>query len=188
MEPAEKPVPQFQTEFIDDQIPDDPRLPGLQHWCAEFHRRGLAPLYAGGSYGNLSFRLKPGAAEFIITASGLALKDQLTADCFVLVSAVDQARRVVRAHGRRVPSSETMLHHAVYAARPDVNAVFHGHSERFFALGLPETDRAVPYGSLELVASVLPLLARHDLVIMKDHGFLALGKDLDEAGQRVIQI
>lgn len=184
-ENGEKPVPQFRTEFIDDRVPDDPRLTALKHWCAEFHRLGLAPLYPGGSYGNLSFRVKPGAAEFIITASGLALKDKLTNDSFVRISNVDLERRVIQAHGQLIPSSETMLHHAVYAARPDVNAIFHGHCERFFRLGLPETAQAVPYGSLELVQLVLPLIAKHDLIILKNHGFLSLGKDLDEAGRRV---
>jgi L-fuculose-phosphate aldolase len=185
MERGEKPVVQFRTEFIDGQLVDDPRLTKLKHWCSEFHRLNLAPLYAGGSYGNLSFRVKPGFNEFVITASRLALKDNLSADAFILVSGVDLKQRVVRAHGRRVPSSESMLHHAVYAARPDINAVFHGHSTHFFTLGLPETAKEEPYGSLALAQSVIPLITKHDLIVLKGHGFLSLGKDLDEAGRRV---
>jgi ribulose-5-phosphate 4-epimerase/fuculose-1-phosphate aldolase len=180
---SEKPVTQFRTEFIDDQLVSDPRLKTLKHWGSEFHRLNLAPLYAGGSYGNLSFRVKPGSNEFVITASGLALKDKLTDDAFVLVSNVDLEHQVIQAHGQRIPSSESMLHHAVYAARPDVNAVFHGHGN--LKPGLPETAKEEQYGSLALVQSVIPLIAKHDLIVLKGHGFLALGKDMAEAGCQV---
>jgi ribulose-5-phosphate 4-epimerase/fuculose-1-phosphate aldolase len=180
-----KPVTQFRTEFVSDELVSDPRLEELKHWCSEFHRLNLAPLYPGGSYGNLSFRVKPGSNEFVITASGLALKDNLTDDFFVLICDVDLKGQVVWVRGRRVPSSESMLHHAVYAGRPDVNAVFHGHGN--LKPGLPETAKEEQYGSLALVNSVIPLIARHDLIVLKRHGFLSLGKDLAEAGRRVVK-
>jgi ribulose-5-phosphate 4-epimerase/fuculose-1-phosphate aldolase len=192
MENEGKPVTQFKTEFIDDQLFNDPRLTTLKHWCAEFHRLGLAPLYSGGSYGNLSFRDRPGFNEFFITASGLKLKADLSLNCFVKVVAVDSDRQLIMAVGSQAPSSESLLHHAIYQARKEVNAIFHGHSPAILNKGeklkLPATLREEPYGSIALVNSVLETIGRHNFIIMKNHGFLSLGKTMDEAGQQAIEV
>ena len=185
-------VPRFRIEFTAPAVPDDPRLEELKHWCSVFHQHDLAPLYEHGSFGNLSFRAAPGSDEFFITASGLKLKDKLSDDCFVKVLTVDLGRQLIRAEGVSAPSSESMLHYAIYQARAEVNAIFHGHSPAILNSGsrlkLPSTFNAELYGSVALVHSVLEVLSDHNFILMKDHGFLSLGKTMESAGAQALKV
>lgn len=182
----------FTTTMCGDTVPQDHRLNELKRWCTFYHRHHLAPPYPGGSYGNLSFRQRPDADSFIITGTCMGLKENLQDHQFVLVERCDMNRRIVFARGCRKPSSESMLHYAIYQQRPDVHAIFHGHGEIIMnnaeVLGFPITHHALPYGTPELVNSVLEVLEDHHLVIMRDHGFLILGSSLQDAGNRTEQI
>ncbi len=184
--------PKFESDFLERRVPDDPRLAELKDWCAVFHERGLAPLHEHGSFGNLSFRAAPGTDEFFITASGLKLKKDLDNDSFVKVTGVNLERQIVQAEGSRHPSSESMLHYAIYRRRPEINAVFHGHSPVILASGdklkLPATLAVSPYGSAELVNDVMVALEQHDFLIMRGHGFLALGRTMAEAGAQSLAV
>ena len=72
-------------------------------------------------------------------------------------------------------------------ARPGINAVFHGHSERLLAeaerLGLTVTAHEQPYGTAELVAEILGALDGHKFVVMRNHGFVSFGATMEEAGR-----
>lgn len=179
----------FKTELIGKEIPQDSRLKELKHWCGQFSSQGFAPVYQGGSYGNLSFRLQNDKDQFIITASGIDLGAELSEDCFVKVQTCDLEKRIVYASGAREPSSESILHFAVYRQRKDVKAIFHGHSKKILEqareLGIAETTREEPYGTIELVQRVLEILDNKFLLIMKNHGFISLGKSMKEAGSRL---
>ena len=67
-------------------------------------------------------------------------------------------------------------------------AIFHGHSREILKkadqLGLPATETAEPFGSMELVRSVLGVLGNHSFLILRKHGFLSLGRTMREAGER----
>jgi len=182
----------FRTEIIGRKVPKDPRIEELKYWCSEFHRLNLAPLYKGGSLGNLSFRLKKCEDSFIITASRIGLKDKLSEDCFVTVHSCDLEKGIVFAHGTREPSSESRLHFAIYNQREDVNAVFHGHSREILScadkLKVPETKQKAPYGSMKLVQSALELLGYKFFLVLKGHGFISLGKTMKEAGELTLQM
>ena len=84
------------------------------------------------------------------------------------------------------------MHAGIYAARSEVDAVFHGHSEKLLAaaerLGVPVTAREQPYGTPELVAEILQVLDSHKLVIMRQHGFVSLGGTMEEAGRTAEEI
>ncbi|MDD5593450.1 MAG: class II aldolase/adducin family protein [Candidatus Margulisbacteria bacterium] len=193
METPKKVIPKFKVDFIGAGAPHDQGLEELKRWCSIFHKKDLAPLYEHGSFGNLSFRIQgpPGGQtdQFIITASGLKLKDDLTDDCFVKVVTVDLKQQLISAAGSRLPSSETMLHAAIYQDRRDVNAVFHGHSQAILKCReLTATQKEEPYGSRALVESVLPLLADNDFIIMKNHGFLSLGATMKAAGEKALEV
>ncbi|MDI6731624.1 MAG: class II aldolase/adducin family protein [Candidatus Margulisbacteria bacterium] len=144
----------------------------------------------GQTLGNLSFRFKKGANAFIITASGI--KSDFTLDSFVLVTSVNFKRRIVYAVGKRLPSSESMLHYAIYKKRKDVNAVFHGHSQAILdyaeKVNLPMTKNEKPYGSTALVNEVEKILKKIYFLIVKKHGFLSLGKNINQAGKMVLAI
>ena len=166
----------------------DPRLARLKHWCREFHERGLAPPYDGGSYGNLSYRFNEFSPRFVITASNSGLADSCSDDRFVLVDSIDFEANTVQVTGTREPSSESLVHYGIYCRRPDVMAVLHGHcpliSRTADALGIPVTHARQPYGTTALLNSVLDVLAGAWFVEMRGHGFLSLGTSIDDAGER----
>jgi L-fuculose-phosphate aldolase len=182
----------FKTETLSREIPKDQRMEELKYWCKEFHEHNLAPPYEGGSYGNLSLRLRSGEEQFMITGSRIGLKNELSDDCFVKVSSCDLEKGIVYVHGIREPSSESMLHFEIYRRRKDVNAIFHGHSPEILAcsdkLNLPETIREEPYGTPELVQRVLEVLGDKYFLIMKNHGFISLGRTMKQAGGLALQI
>ena len=182
----------FRTEMISESVPKDPRIKELKYWCRAFHRYNLTPPHESGSCGNLSFRLENNKDPFIITGSRIGLKDALSDNCFVKVSSVDLKKGIVRADGIREPSSESMLHSAIYRRRKEVNAIFHGHSQKILScaskLKIPETKQEDPYGSIELVQSVLKVLGSKSFLAIKKHGFISLGRTMEEAGELALQI
>ncbi|HEY4528013.1 MAG TPA: class II aldolase/adducin family protein [Candidatus Paceibacterota bacterium] len=189
---AVKHPPKFKTVFLKKSAPADPRLETLKFWCRVFHESGLAPSYGLGSHGNLSFRLKPGENKFIITASAIRLKNKMTRRCFFKVTRVDIKKNSVRGVGVRRPSSESFLHYAIYKKRKDVNTIFHGHCPRILKLarrlGIPETPTEEPYGTPALAEGVRRILDDQKFLIMKNHGFISLGRDFKEAGRRALKI
>ena len=183
----------FRTEFLSAAAPSDRRLGELKAWCSDFHKRNFAPPYGEFSQGNLSFRIRPGEMAFIISGSQVGWKDRLADDRFVTVHGCDMEKGIVSASGTRDPSSESMLHFAIYRARNDVQAVFHGHSPEILRCvdrppDIPETREKHSYGSIELAQSVIEVLGDADFVIMKRHGFISLGKTMEEAGRRAIEV
>ncbi len=182
----------FKTEIIGEEVPNNPRLEELKHWCQIFHKCDLTPQYEGGSYGNLSFRLQDDEDQFIITSSQIGFSDWLQDYCFTRVSSCDLRKRIVYAYGVKSPSSESMLHYAIYHQRNDVHAIFHGHSKKILScvkkLKIPETTQEEPYGTAELVQRVLEILDNKSFLIMKNHGFISLGSTMEETGKLTLQI
>lgn len=181
----------FKTVRLDKKAPSDPRLKELKYWCGKFHDYNLAPPYEGGSYGNLSFRVKKGSDEFIVTGSRIGLKDSLLNKCFVRVSRVDLDKGLVYSRGIKEPSSESLLHFAIYRKRKDVNAIFHGHSKEILCsagkLKMRRTKTKEPYGTLKLVKSVLKILGNKNFVIIKGHGFISMGKTMSRSGREALK-
>jgi len=145
--------------------------------------------------GNLSARL--GGDRFLVTPAGRC-KGQL-ADADPLVADL-QGRPADGSPAAARPSSEWRLHREIYAVRPDVAAVCHGHppwATAFAAAGqaldgclLPEvvaTLGAVPLapyatpGTEEVPRAVRDLVARHDALLLANHGVVTVGATLTEA-------
>lgn len=184
----------YETYLVRETIPDDPRLEDLKQWCKVFHNNNLAPPYEGGSYGNLSFRVSPGKDEFIITCSKSSLADSTENDRFSLVQDIHYGCKRVYYSGAkgRKPSSEAMVHHMIYKKRPKINAIFHGHcnliSDNIENIKIPETAEEKPYGTIELVEEVIKILDKGNFLQMKNHGFLSLGKTIQEAGKLSLEV
>ena len=182
----------FITKIIDLEVPKDSRIEELKYWCKVFHDYNLAPPYKDGSYGNLSFRLQNNEDPFIITGVRVGLKNKLSQDSFVTVSSCDLEKRRVSIHGVREPSSESMLHFAIYHQRKDVNAIFHGHSKELLScagkLKIPQTKKEEPYGTIELIQRVLEILDDESFLVMKNHGFISLGSSMKQAGETALQM
>jgi ribulose-5-phosphate 4-epimerase/fuculose-1-phosphate aldolase len=180
----------FKTVFKKDIFPKHPTLLELKKWCKIFHEKNLAPPYPGGSFGNLSFRSVSRKINFIITGTQIGMKDELSDEKFVEVTDCDFMKKIITVNGSRNPSSETMLHFAIYNKFPDVNAIFHGHSPELLSssekLRIPTTQEKEEYGTTELVDSVIQIMVNNNVVIMKEHGFIAVGKNMDETGNLVL--
>ncbi len=150
---------------------EDPRVPELIRIGKALAEKGFCPENSG----NLSFRVPSG---FVITTAGSEL-GQLSAENFVLVKDVDLEKKKVVCTGKSQPSSEAMMHKMIYDARPDVNVILHAH-----ALGLKDvvtTAKAFPYGTLEFARSAVEVLKDHDQVILRNHGFVFVGKNVSGA-------
>ena len=178
----------FKTNFIYKTPPIHEDIEILKNWCRIFDEKNLAPPYPGGSFGNLSFRTR--INTFIITGSRIGLKCSLIADCFVEVFECDFEKKELNVVGLREPSSETMLHATIYQKRPDVRAIFHGHCPELLQnvkkLKIPETKEEKPYGTMELVQSVLEIIDNNNLVMVKNHGFIAVGSSMADTGKLVM--
>ncbi|MBC7131222.1 class II aldolase/adducin family protein, partial [Candidatus Bathyarchaeota archaeon] len=75
----------------------------------------------------------------------------------------------------------------IYQLRRDVNAIFHGHDELIIrnakSIGAVETREWQPYGTLELIKSVEKVLNGNNFIVVKNHGFISLGRSMEEAGK-----
>jgi len=188
------------VKFVTIKLPKDEEIEELESWCRRFHNLGLAPPYKNigltppyktGSYGNLSLRLLI-EDMFLITASNSSLENPK----FSLVYSVDHKEREVYTLKNKLgdgdPSSEAMLHDKIYQKRKDVKAIFHGHCDEISSnvkkFGIVETKEEKPYGTTELIEQVLEVLGKESFIHMKGHGFLSLGRNLDEAGQIAIDV
>lgn len=156
----------------------------LISWCRKFFNQKIASL--NGPAGNISVRTKKG---FLITPSGRNFSS-LSENDLAEVIELNEETKTVKALGLLFPSSESFLHAAIYNARHDVNAVMHGHcdfiTKNCAGLGIPETFKEAPYGSLESKEEVLKILKGHSFIQIKNHGFLSLGSSLEEAGENVL--
>jgi L-fuculose-phosphate aldolase len=162
--------------------------------------RRLAALdLVGAGEGNVSCRLARG--ELLVTPSG-ARKAELAPGDLVVVGEDGAPRR-----GGGRASTEVAMHLAVYAARPDVEAVVHAHPLTAVAMtvaGVPPPDDLVPEASVvlgrigvapyatpgtdEVPRSLAPLLVaqpRHDVILLERHGAIALGASLSQALDRM---
>ncbi len=177
----------FKTIFKEKKKIEHKGIEKLMTWGEKFVELNLAPKIEGGFAGNLSFRTLHG---FIITASGANLSE-LNDNDFVEVIDADVNLKQIFVCGLKKPSSESFLHHAIYTKRTDINAVFHGHDQITLKFGdklnFPITEREQPYGSMELADEVVKILNMNcNYFLIKEHGFISLGKTMDEAGNEAI--
>lgn len=158
----------------------------------EIGRRLDARRMVSGADGNLSVRLPEG--RILITPTGLA-KGRLTPEDLVVLDA-----RGRRLSGARNASSEAAMHLAAYAARADVHACVHAHPPyvtSFAVAGIelpndilpemvvlvgpvPLTEYAPP-GTSAVPDSLAPFLRDHVAFLLRSHGLLTIGADLEEA-------
>jgi L-fuculose-phosphate aldolase len=159
-------------------------------------RLGARGLIAAGE-GNASIRLDEG--RLLITPSGRR-KDELSPAHLVVVSARGVGTEAAGTGPR--PSSDVAIHHAIYAARPDVGAIVHAHIPAAMALtvageapdpaALPETALFLPRlpvvplaapGSDELAAAIAAVLSagapKPGAVLLERHGAVAVGDGED---------
>lgn len=155
----------------------------------EVGRRLHAREYVASNDGNVSVRLDAG--RLLTTPTGVS-KGSMTPDMLVVTDF--EGRRLA---GGRNPSSELLMHLAVYRHRPEVNAVVHAHPPvaTGFAVAGIELNRAVlaevvttlgsipiaDYGTPsthELADAVGRYITTHDGLLLANHGALTVSGDL----------
>ena len=164
--------------------PAHPGLHDLMRIRDDLHEWALIGVLPDGiGYGNLSARI-PGSTRFVITASGTGLKYPIEAAHFCEVTAFDIGKNSVVCRGPLPASSESMSHGAVYAARPDANAVIHIHDRLMFRMlmneGAPQTPADAAFGTPEMARAVGRLAAGTppiSVLVMAGHedGLIAYG-------------
>ncbi|SDS61988.1 class II aldolase/adducin family protein [Jiangella sp. DSM 45060] len=150
--------------------------------------------------GNISVRI-PGTETFLITPTDLEYDKMTPADLVV----VDKDANVV--DGRLQPSSEVTVHLAVYAARPDVQAIVHTEptfANVFGVLGEPirgalvnmviYTKGDVPImpfalsNSTEFGVQMAEYLKDRNAVVWANHGLLTVGPNLRDAFKTTVAV
>lgn len=153
-----------------------------------------AGLVAGAS-GNVSMRIaRPDADLFAVTASRVPYHRFRLEHVLVVDAEIEPV------FGDGIPSSESLAHMAVYRARADVGAVIHTHSPYASAFAVacrpipPVLDEQVvllggqvevaDYGasaSQALATQAVAALGDRAAVLLRHHGVLGAGADIDEA-------
>ncbi len=148
-----------------------------------------------GSSGNVSMRIRAADGDvYAVTASSVPYA-RFTIDNVVIVDGEIDA-----VYGEGMPSSESLAHMAIYRARPDVGAIIHSHSvyaSAFAVAGLPipcildeqvvlvggaiEVAAYAPSASDELAANAVAALGDRAAVLLRHHGAIGVGRDLERA-------
>ncbi len=140
--------------------------------------------------GNVSVKL--GDDRFLATPTGMS-KAFITPEKLLLING---RGGIVEAQEGLRPSSEIKMHLRCYAERPDVGAVIHAHppGATGFAVAHKPMDMynmiedvaaigsvpLTPYGTpstYEVPEAIAPYLAEHDVMLLENHGALAVGAD-----------
>ncbi len=142
--------------------------------------------------GNITIRLD--AERILATPTGVS-KGMMHPDDLIIVD-----RKGNKVSGRAERTSEIAMHLAIYDMRPDVKAVVHAHppistgyatAGRSLSLALlpevvvglgciPLASYGLP-GTPALTEPMLPLIPKHDALLMANHGAVCYGEDVYKA-------
>lgn len=155
---------------------------------------------AVGTAGNISVR----AGDIVaITPSGVGYREMRPADVCLITLDGTRLPGDAGPGGPATPSSETPMHLAIYAAT-SAAAVVHTHSPEVAALSAARPElpaihyaiselggpvRVAPYlrfGSAGLAAAAAEALEGRSAVILRNHGAVTYGRDLDQAYDRAL--
>lgn len=172
----------------------------MENICHEIYGNGLTP----GLSGNVSLKIPDlnekinktsvkHQAVILITPTGVSLKDINLKNIIV----TDTAGNHLDGDGK--PSSELYMHLRIYKVREDIQSIVHTHSP--YATGFSFTNKQIPRlegfgkirepyinvidyappGSDELVELATEGVKNEDVLILKDHGVLAVGSNIENA-------
>jgi len=146
--------------------------------------------------GNISARLADG--NILITPAGMC-KGRMAADDCVVIDLAGKKKQ-----GSRSASSEWQMHTTAFGQRPDVAACVHAHppyATAFAVAGIPLAECVLPevvatLGSVPIAPYATPSTAgvgqsldsyidRYDAFLLKNHGVLTLGPDLETAFRKM---
>ncbi len=146
--------------------------------------------------GNFSM-FDPASGYVVITPSGVAREVLTAKDVCVL----DLDANVIERNSEAKPSSESLMHLAVYRERAEIRAIVHTHARYSTAfaimnrpvpaivyesayLGKCGTIPVAPYGrpgTADLAEKVAETLRNADCCLMESHGAIAVGINMEDA-------
>lgn len=171
----------------------------FQEFAAACHRAAGEYGLMKCSSGNMSWRVD--AERMLVTATRTWLADIRPNQIAVL-----RIRDGKLLNDQR-PSVESGFHAGVLRVRPDMNVVLHFQSpfattlacrqdlERINFFSVPEVPyyigpvAVLPYilpGSEPLARAVIPVMAKHDMVVLRNHGMVTVGTDFNDAIQKAV--
>ena len=163
----------------------------IQEACVRLEAEGLV----AEASGNVSVRLPSKAGRDLVAITPSQVPYRKLRPEQILI--IDYERNVIDGEGK--PSSESVTHLTAYRARADVGAVIHSHSVYASALavagqGIPALidEQVVTLGgevqvaefgmsaSQDLADNAVKALELRQAVLLRSHGALSVGRDLDE--------
>ena len=164
---------------------------------SEYSHRAFRRHLVGGTGGNLSIRI-PGTGTVLVTPTGVSLEEVEPSQNILL----DLEGEIIESPRDLAGSKETGFHLAAYKLKPDVGGIAHVHpphataysnkvqplplatiSARVVLKHVPCIECFAP-GSAELRNAVIGGIEENpgaNCILMKEHGILAMGKDLRHA-------
>lgn len=172
------------------------REPELRRHLAEICHRMYRQGYIAAGDGNVSAKLDD--ERILVTPSGFH-KGFIREEDLIVVD--PHGKKLKGAHK---PSSEFLMHEVAYELRPDIHAVVHAHppitvglalagvtlaqcilSETCLVLGPILTAPYTTPTTHEVPDTLRPYLRQANAIVLDRHGALTLGRDLDEAYNRM---
>ena len=128
--------------------------------------------------GNLSMRYDGG---FLVKRTGARLA-HLESDDVVYVEKVENSK----VFSTGAPSSESIMHYEIYAARNDIELILHFHDEELLKKHFETEVGPFPYGTRELAVAVSEAALNHDIIKIREHGFVILAKNKEELMEKLL--
>ncbi len=161
----------FNYRFDKDDIPEFSiiyKLKYIKNYLLKYRLFGINS--DGLSYGNLSaysdklmdyYSAYSNKIKFIISASGTSGIKNFTIDDYTIIVDYDFAKNYLHFIGKRIASSESLTHAAIYNSVNNVKYVVHFHNEQIWSRNIHKlltTDIDIEYGTPELAQCIIDLL------------------------------
>ncbi len=175
------------TTLLDKgEIPQDFRVENIVEIAKNMNRFEILSDTKKDFREAISVRIQADDPQCLITNNNF--NQTLSPTDFTLIDDVDLGEATVYAIGNDAPSTESLLHFGIYAQRDDVNAIIQGHSHQIMGQSdAPCTSQEQETSSISLVEEVMNLTEMSDFVIIKNMGFISLGKSLKQAWINVLK-
>ncbi|MGO4326886.1 class II aldolase/adducin family protein [Cupriavidus sp. 2TAF22] len=154
-------------------------------------------------YNHITLRI-PGTEHLLINAYGYLYSEVCASNLVKIDLDGNVLLNPLNEHDYQVNRAGMVIHTAIHRARPDVHCVIHTHTRAGMALSalpcglLPMTQTALrfhgrtayhdfdsPVVELAQQAPLVSSLGDHDVVVLRNHGLLAVGPSAAEAFSRI---
>lgn len=177
----------FKTLFVEGDFSLDQSIAEIIRVGRVLASKDMAP----GNAGNISVR----AGEGMLIKAGGKSFEELSGKDIVMVVDYDEETNTAKVYGGLEPSSETPMHWMIYGEFPDVNAVVHAHDPLVLEkqglaelLDITMTEKEASYGTVEQAKEVVKGLRKSKYVLIRNHGSVSVGRNLEDALDRFMRV